>query len=51
MLNAKAYIMIVKEYETLNQWLEDQFKTGLIMELSSRYMALCCYISKKDRSL
>ena len=22
-LNAKAYVIIVKEYETLNQWLED----------------------------
>jgi len=31
-LNAKAYIMILKEEEALNQWLDEQLKTGLIVE-------------------
>ena len=47
-LNAKAYIITIKEDEALNQWLDKQLKMGLIVESSSRYAALCFYISKKD---
>jgi len=50
-LNAKAYAMILKEEEALNQWLNEQLKAGLIMESKSRYAALCFYIPKKDSSL
>ena len=50
-MNAKAYIITVKEDKALNQWLKEQLKTGLIVESSSRYTALCFYIPKKDRSL
>jgi len=50
-LNMKAYTMTIKEEEVLNQWLDKQFKTGLIMESKSRYMAPCFYIPKKDSSL
>jgi len=50
-LNTKAYIMIVKENEALNQWLEEQLKMGLIVESSLRYVALYLYIPKKNRSL
>jgi len=50
-LNAKAYIMTLKEEKALNQWLDEQLKAGLIVESKSRYAALCFYISKKDRSL
>ena len=50
-LNTKAYVMILKEEEALNQWLDKQLKTGLIVELKSRYAAPCFYIPKKDRSL
>ena len=50
-LNAKAYAMTIKKDETLNQWLDKQLKTELIMESSSRYVPLCFYILKKDRSL
>ena len=50
-LNAKAYVMTLKEEEALNQWLDEQLKTGLIVELKSRYVAPCFYIPKKDRSL
>jgi len=49
-LNAKAYAMTLKE-EALNQWLDEQLKTGLIVESKSRYMASCFYIPKKDSSL
>jgi len=31
-LNAKAYSMTLKEEEALNQWLNKQLKTGLIVE-------------------
>jgi len=50
-LNAKAYAMTLKEEEALNQWLDEQLKAGLIVELKSRYVALCFYIPKKDGSL
>ena len=43
--------MTLKEEEILNQWLDEQLKVGLIMELKSRYVVLCFYISKKDSSL
>ena len=50
-LNIKAYTMIVKKDEVLNQWLEEQLMAEFIMESSSRYVtltALCFYILKKD---
>jgi len=50
-LNAKAYAMTLKEEETLNQWLDEQLKAGLIVESKSRYAAPCFYIPKKDGSL
>ena len=50
-INAKAYAMIIKEDETLNQWLDEQLKVGLIVEPSSRYVVPYFYIPKKDRSL
>jgi len=50
-LNAKAYTMTLKEEEALNQWLNEQLKAGLIVELKSRYAVLCFYIPKKDSSL
>jgi len=50
-LNAKAYVMILKEKEALNQWLNKQLKAGLIVESKSRYAASCFYIPKKDGSL
>jgi len=50
-LNAKAYAMMVKEYEALNQWLEEQLKVGLIVESSSKYVVSYFYIPKKDESL
>jgi len=50
-LNAKAYPMILKEEETLNQWLDEQLKAGLIVESNSRYAALCFFIPKKDGTL
>jgi len=50
-LNAKAYVMILKEEEALNQWLDEQLKAGLIVESKSRYVAPCFYILKKDGSL
>ena len=50
-LNAKAYIMMVKEEEALNQWLDKQLKVGLIVESKSRYAVPCFYIPKKDSSL
>ena len=50
-LNAKAYVMTLKEEEALNQWLDEQLKVSLIVELKSRYAAPCFYILKKDGSL
>ena len=50
-LNAKAYAMTLKKEKALNQWLDEQLKTELIMESKSRYVALCFYIPKKDGSL
>jgi len=47
-LNAKAYTMMLKEEEALNQWLDEQLKAGLIVESKSRYAAPCFYIPKKD---
>jgi len=49
-LNSKAYTMTIKENKTLNQWLDEQLKIRLIVESSLKYMALCFYIPKKDRS-
>ena len=34
-LNAKAYTITLKEKEALNQWLDEQLKAGLIVELKS----------------
>ena len=50
-LNIKAYVMTVKEDEALNQQLDKQLKTRRIVESSSRYIVLCFYIPKKDKSL
>jgi len=50
-LNTKAYAMILKKEEALNQWLDEQLKAGLIVEFKSRYVAPCFYIPKKDGSL
>ena len=50
-LNVKAYAIIIKEDEVLNQWLDEQLKAGLIKELKSRYVVPCFYISKKNRFL
>ena len=47
-LNTKAYAMTLKEEEALNQWLDEQLKARLIVELKSRYAAPCFYIPKKD---
>ena len=47
-LNAKAYMMTLKEEEALNQWLDKQLKADLIVESKSRYVAPCFYIPKKD---
>ena len=50
-LNTKAYAMMLKEEEALNQWLDEQLKVGLIVESKSRHAAPCFYIPKKDGSL
>ena len=50
-LNAKAYAITPKEEEALNQWLDEQLKAGLIVELKLRYTVPCFYILKKDGSL
>ena len=50
-LNSKAYAITMKEDEAFNQWLDEQLKTGLILESSSRYATPYFYILKKDRSL
>jgi len=34
-LNAKAYAITLKEEEALNQWLDEQLKAKLIVELKS----------------
>jgi len=34
-LNAKAYVMTLKKEKALNQWLDEQLKAGLIVELKS----------------
>jgi len=46
-LNAKAYAMTVKEDKTLNQWLDEQLKVGLIVESSSQYVALYFILQRK----
>jgi len=43
--------MIIKEEETLNKWLDEQLKAGLIVELSSKYVSPCFFIPKKDGTL
>ena len=50
-LNAKAYAMILKEEEALNQWLDKQLKIELIVKSKSQYVVPCFYIPKKDSSL
>ena len=50
-LNVKAYIITLKEEETLNQWLDEQLKVDLIVKSKSRYVVPCFYISKKDGSI
>ena len=40
--------MIIKENKTLNQWLDGQLKTELIVKSSLRYVALYFYILKKN---
>jgi len=50
-LNAKAYAITLKKEEALNQWLDEQLKVGLIVELKSQYTAPCFYILKKDSLL
>ena len=47
-LNTKAYKMMFKEEEALNQWLDEQLRAGLIVESKSRYAAQYFYIPKKD---
>ena len=47
-LNTKAYAMTIKKDKILNQCLGKQIKTGLIVELSSRYVALC-FLHPKER--
>ena len=34
-LNTKAYAMMIKEEEALNQWLDEQLKAGIIVESKS----------------
>ena len=50
-INAKAYTMTIKEDEALSQWLDEQLKARLIKKSKSRYVVLCFYIPKKDKSL
>ena len=47
-MNTKAYKMMFKEEEALNQWLDEQLRAELIVESKSRYAAPCFYIPKKD---
>jgi len=46
-LNAKAYILTVKEDKALNQWLEEQLRIELTVESSLRYTTPCFYIPKE----
>ena len=50
-LNVKDYAITVKKDKALNQQLNKQLKTKLIIKLSSRYVVLYFYISKKDKLL
>ena len=50
-LNAKAYAITIKEEDTLNQWLDEQLKAGLIKKSKSRYAVSYFYIPKKNGSL
>jgi len=50
-LNTKAYAITIKEEETLNEYLDEQLKAGLIVESSSKYALPCFFIPKKDRTL
>jgi len=50
-LNTKAYAMIIKEEETLNEWFDEQLKAGFIIESSSKYVSPCFFIPKKNRTL
>jgi len=50
-LNTKAYAMMLKEEEALNQWLDEQLKAGLTVESKLRYAVPYFYIPKKDGSL
>ena len=50
-LNAKAYVMMLKKEETLNQQLDKQLKARLIVESKSRYTPPYFYIPKKNGSL
>jgi len=43
--------MMLKEEETLSQWLDKQLKAELIIESNSRYAALCFFIPKKNGTL
>ena len=43
--------MTLKKKEALNQWLDEQLKAELIVELKSRYAVPCFYVPKKDSSL
>jgi len=43
--------MTIKEEETLNEWLDEQLKAGLIVESSSKYALPCFFIPKKDGTL
>ena len=43
--------MTIKEDKILNQYLDEQIKTRLIVESSSRYIAPYFYILRKDGSV
>jgi len=43
--------MTLKEEEALNQWLDEQLKTELIVKSKSQYAVPCFYIPKKNSSL
>ena len=43
--------MTIKEKETLNEWLDEQLKAGLIVESSSKYASPYFFIPKKDGTL
>ena len=47
-LNVKTSVITIKEEEALNKWLNKQLQAELIVESSSRYIALCFYIPKID---